>query len=214
MIFYTVAFNKPEFIDIQKKYLPGKLVVVNNGKNSLIKSKCESLDIPCHEIENHESSPSKSHGNALNFLKNIIDYTEDYCILDHDFVVYKKINFFQNDIVTSKCVNGNVIHMWPGFIAAKNYVNIREIDFLPNHNGDTGVNTQQLFSKYSILFTNNEYLEKYNLPGLPQQRIIVEKFSDFGIHFLNGSLWLPDINNVYLEKIKYFDDIILRHTQN
>lgn len=67
MKIYSVHFNRPDFIEIQKKCLDKiegyKLVVINNQANPEIESKCRELGVEYH---NHTHpvglGSSMSHG--------------------------------------------------------------------------------------------------------------------------------------------------------
>ena len=153
MIFYSIHFNRPDFIEIQKRCVErigGKLVVIDNSySGDLIRKECNRLGIACYDSHSRGvsfGSPSSSHGEALNYAKNVIDYSSDWCLIDHDFFPTHKIEFGEFDIISIPQIRENVTYLWPGFTAARHYVNIKGIDFMPVHGvGDTGANTRVFF---------------------------------------------------------------------
>jgi hypothetical protein len=213
MIFYSVHFNRPDFIEIQKKCIDsieGKLVIIKNSSDDRISEKCKEFGIKMYELENNDS-PSVSHGKALNFISGIIDYQEDWCIIDHDFFPLRKIDFSGYEILgLLQEREGENSYLWPGFMAGKNYININSIDFLPTLNKDTGSGTSSLVSgPYKIKKLSEEYIG-INLDckfPLQTQKVLV-KFEDFGIHYLNGSGWMETDQKVENEKNKLLLDTI------
>lgn len=196
MIFYSVHFNRPEFIGIQKRCIDeirGTLVVINNSGDPRIDPECERQGVKCYPNPNLEnSSPSHSHGSALNFITEIIDYSQDWCTLDHDFFPLKEIKFEDYDILGLVHGDERVGHyLWPGFMAGKKSVSLSGIDFLPSPGKDTGSGTSVLLNQgYKIREVVEERVgfKESNFPLQKQSGLI--KFEDFGVHYLNGSEWM------------------------
>lgn len=208
MKFYSVHFNQPLFLKLQKDVLPGELIVINNGNNEKIHNECIVQNIKVFNINNVSTDPSVSHGNALNYLKTIIDYTDDYCILDHDFFVYKELDFKGNDIMSVKHQqHGYYWQLWPGFIACKKHVDISDINFLPNQYGDTGADTRRLIDKYKVYSYTRSNLGSKTTDYF-QTSVFLEIIEDFGIHFLNGSRWMNLQDEVYYEKVKILKNFL------
>lgn len=211
MIFYSVHFNRPDFISIQKKCIDrigGRLVVIDNSNSGEgIKKECDKLGISYYRNYNGNAylgNPSFSHGSALNFTRSIIDYSSDWCLIDHDFFPTQKIDFENFDIISIFQTRGDVKYLWPGFIAAKKHVNISDIDFFPVHGvGDTGVGTERIIKS-----------NKYKIKGVHWKTIVqdipkevqVQKFptlsiiDGIGIHYLNGSSWMSVEQDVVNQK--------------
>lgn len=204
MKYYSVHYNRPDFIKIQKQFIDGELIVINNHCSYEIEETCKELNIKYFNLKNPYSL-SMSHGYALNFLKTIIDYSDDYCIIDHDLFPYKPINFEKYDIIGCKSNNNpNIPYLWPGFLAIKKEIKLDNINFYPGliHNGDTGCDTHNLIKKIGIEkihFCKEEYLGiKTN--EYFQTSPILSKFDDYCIHYLNGSNWMKTNTNVINEK--------------
>jgi len=221
MIFYSVHFNRPDFIEIQKKCIDsieGKLVIIKNSTDSRISEKCQELGIKIYELEINDTT-SDSHGKALNFTSGIIDYQEDWCIIDHDFFPLKKIDFDGYEILgLLQEREGKNSYLWPGFMAGKKYIDLKNIDFLPTLNKDTGSGTSDLVNgPYTIKSLSEKYVGLDPTKNLPiqAQKVIVE-FDDFGIHYLNGSGWMEteektilEKNNLLLETIRKISNITI-----
>jgi len=206
MKYYSVHFNRPDFLQIQKKYITdGELIVLNNHANKTIETACNNLNIKVINLQ-HEMriSPSHSHGHALNYLKEIIDYDDDYCIMDHDFFPFKKISLDDHDFISIKNYTSlNVLHMWPGLIVGKRGNSLKDINFMPGviSGGDTGCDTSRIINNKKIKFLEWKRIgverEKY-----AQLSPLITVAEDFGVHYLNGSNWMPCDEKVIQEKNK------------
>jgi hypothetical protein len=214
MIFYSVHFNRPEFIEIQKKCIDeigGILVVVNNSRDSRISSECEKLGVRCYPIPVIEDSdPSHSHGSALNFITEIIDYSQDWCTLDHDFFPLKEIGFEDYDILG--LVHGDEKvgnYLWPGFMAGKKSIPLSGINFSPSPGKDTGSGTSVLLNRgYKVKEVTEERIgfKDNDFPVQKQSGLI--KFENFGVHYLNGSEWMSVDPQVREEKRNLLSETI------
>lgn len=210
---YSVHFNRPDFIEIQKECLDKikgyKLIVINNQSNPEIESKCLDLGVECY---NHSHplgiSSSMSHGSALNFLKGIIDKSEDWCIVDHDVFICKKINLEDFDLISIKQTRGEISYLWPGFIAGRRGILIDSVDFSPNIGLDTGGGSHVLIDAgHKIKYVQEEYLGKPTTGFLQTSNVII-KISDFAIHYLNGSCWMTTSEQTLSEKNKFLLETI------
>jgi hypothetical protein len=214
MIFYSVHFNRPDFIKIQKECVDrigGKLVVVKNSNNPVIDEECKRLGVSCYSnprIEN--SSPSHSHGSALNFITEIIDYSDDWCTLDHDFFPLKEIKFEDYDLIG--LIHGGESagnYLWPGFMAGKKSIPLSGINFLPSPGRDTGSGTSVLLSRnYKVRQVKEDHIGFKDIDVPLQKQSGIVKFEDFGIHYLNGSGWMPIDEKVSKEKISFLQETI------
>jgi len=211
MIFYSVHFNRPDFIEIQKKCIDeigGTLVVIKNSNDSRIDEMCKKMGILFYNSSSslgNLDSPSVSHGRALNFITRIIDHSQDWCILDHDFFPLKKIEF--EDFELLGLVHGNAEsgnYLWPGFLAGRRDISLSGIDFLPSLGKDTGAGTSELLNRgYIIKRVPEEYLGFDSGKGFIQTQPSIIQFGDFGIHYLNGSEWMGISEEVRIEKKKF-----------
>ncbi len=203
MKYYSVHFNRPDFLPIQTQYLDGELIVINNHCNPRIEAMCLELGLECHNLPNYYSE-SQSHAYALNFLKTIIDYSDDYCIIDHDLFPYKPIVFGDYDVVAVKSLNNPAMpYLWPGFIAGRKHIRLDDFNFEPVliPDGDTGCDTYRLVQQLGnkIHYCTEKYIgDKTNT--YMQMSPVVSQFDDYCIHYLNGSNWMEASSEVIEQK--------------
>lgn len=219
MIFYSIHFNRPDFIKIQNeciKSIGGKLVVINNNRvNKKIKEICSETGIKYYETNLDNSgynNPSISHGIALNYTRDIIDYSEDWCLLDHDFFPTKEIDFIGYNIISVPQIRNEVTYLWPGYMAGKKSISLSNIDFLPVYElGDTGVNTMKIVdeNKEFIKYISMDPIVKDIPKGQTLQTFpTLMKAEDYGIHYLNGSSWMSASTQVMDKKNKDLLEIL------
>ena len=212
MIFYSIHFNRPDFIEIQKKCverLGGFLVVINNHSNKQISDNCENLGVKFFDYDpGINECPSNSHGHALNYTRSIIDYSDDWCIMDHDFFPLRKISFDDFDIIgLPQFGRGGIKYLWPGFIAGNKKTSIKDINFSPEVGSDTGVGTAYLVENYKVKFLNQSLLGETTTPNI-QTSPIISDFDGFGIHYVNGSNWMHTSGDVSNDKKNKLLEII------
>ncbi len=207
MIYYSIHYNRPDFIGIQDKCikkLGERLIVIDNSNGAYpIKAECERLNVPFYQVPVEiKGNPSVSHGTALNFLRGVIDYSEDWCIIDHDFFPLKKIIFENFNLMGIFQKREDINYLWPGFMAGEKEIILYDIDFLPGNGLDTGGGTRFLLSTERNLKV--KYLEQLPIKFSetedenmnPQQRSIVYDINGYGIHYTNGSEWMEVDKNV------------------
>ena len=210
---YSVHFNRPDFIEIQKKCLDKiegyKLVVINNQANPEIESKCRELGV---EYYNHTHPiglvSSMSHGSALNFLKDIIDQSDDWCITDHDVFICKNIDPVDSDFISIQQINNGKSYLWPGFIVGRRGTSVSHIDFSPHVGFDTGGGTHVLVDAgYKVKWVQEEYLGEATTGFLQNSKVII-KISDLAVHYLNGSCWMSTSQTTIEEKNQFLFETI------
>lgn len=210
---YSVHFNRPDFVEIQKKCLDKiegyELVVINNQSNPQIESKCRELGVTCY---NHTHNPglssSLSHGSALNFLRGIIDRSEDWCITDHDVFICKNIDLSETDLISIQQMKNGKSYLWPGFIAGKKEISVSHIDFSPHGDFDTGGGTHVLVDEgHRVKWVQEEYLGEPTTGFLQNSKVII-KISDLAVHYLNGSCWMPTSESTLSEKNQFLFETI------
>jgi hypothetical protein len=213
MKIYSVHFNRPDFIEIQKKCLDKiegyKLVVINNQANPEIESKCKELGVEYH---NHTHpvglGSSMSHGSALNFLRGIIDQSDDWCITDHDIFICKNIDLSDSDLISIQQINNGKSYLWPGFIAGRRGIPVSHINFSPHSGFDTGGGTHILVDAgYKVKWVQEEYLGEATTGFLQNSKVII-KISDLAVHYLNGSCWMPTSQTTLEEKNQFLFETI------
>lgn len=212
MVFYSVHFNRPDFIEIQKKCIDrigANLVIINNGNDNKIDDECQRLGVRYYRFNGpRPSDPSGSHATALNFTKTIIDYDDDWCLIDHDIFPTKEIDLTDYDIISILQTRGSHTYLWPGFIAARKKINIANIDFFPDTKGDTGSNTSELINdSHKINALTENYLGD-PINGYYQNSSVLVQVGDLAIHYMNGSGWMPTDGFITLDKNKRLLDIL------
>jgi hypothetical protein len=216
MNFYSIHFNRPDFISIQKKYLiGGDIFVINNGNNPDIENECKKLNIRYSNCRNIGIN-SFSHANALNYLAhNIIDYSQPYAIIDHDLFVYRTIEFQNYDIIGLKQTRGIHSYLWPGFIACRSGISLKDINFFPNTeiSGDSGCATHKIIKskEYKIQFLEETFIGEQTTK-YPQMSTVMVKIGDIAFHYLNGSFWMNGTKELYQAKNQMIIDLLNQET--
>jgi hypothetical protein len=203
MKLYSIHFNRPDFVEIQynqSKKSNYELVVVNNGRNKDITDVCNRLGIELIEIDNiGKGNPSLSHGSAINQIKDKIDYSKDWGLIDHDLFIVKQIDMLDYDIITWKQLNiPDKPYMWPGFLLCKAGVNLSNVDFRPGVGvgGDTGSDTYKYINKYNVGFIDIKEIGD-KTKALKQDSPMLFEFylkDLIAIHYLNGSNWTNNLD--------------------
>lgn len=198
MIYYSIHFNRPDFIRIQNdlaKKFNDKLVIINNGSNKEIEETCIELGLDYYNFDSLGTDPSRHHGGALNFLvSSVLNFDEDWGILDHDMFILKKI-YLDCDIISMQCNNvPGSPYLWPGLILGRAGVNLSDVDFTPGKGvqGDTGSDTYRKVDIYDIDWITEEHIGDRNKSLVQDSNILtLFKLNDelLGIHYLNGSNW-------------------------
>lgn len=215
MIFYAVHFNRPDFVEIQQqsieRFKGNRLVVVDNGTDGAIQQKCKELGVECYTTPSSAvyGDPSISHAHGLNYLKTLIDYTDDWCILDHDVFICKIPDLEKYSLIAIKQVReGYPAYLFPGFLAGSRVVTLDDVDFLPQIGRDTGALTSILIEKgYNIRYITEEYLGDRTTDYLQTSPVLV-KFEELAIHYLNGSNWMVADLSIITEKNRYLVDYL------
>lgn len=207
----TIAFNEFNLIKLQsgliKKFMADKFSyhVVDNSNNedssALLFDFCKKNCINYYKLPaNPSTSPSTSHGHALNWaIRNIVPESKNiyYGFLDHDIFPIKKISVirkFKGQAFYGHQQNPRgIIFPWPGFsFFDKRKVNPKELNFLPNTflKLDTGGRLFKKIKKVSmseIKWPQHSYIRILNENKTIQENC-VEKIDDW-IHLMNGCEW-------------------------
>lgn len=201
MKYYSIHFHNLEVLKLQYKTMGNNLVVINNGFDIPIKNYCRENKIPYYDIDCTHCNPSVSHGMAMNFAKSVIDYSDDWAIIDHDTFIVSDIYFGDSDLVGIYQEAGEKPYLNCGRIFGKKHIRLDDINFIPGfeNKGDTASNTYKLFS-YKIKFIREEYIG-VRIEGklLQDSPVIAKLFLDdelIGYHGFNLSNWTgsSDIN--------------------
>lgn len=197
MKYYSIHFNRPDFVEIQynlSKKVGYDLVIVNNGRNKSIKDISEKLNVEYIETDNIGKN-SMSHGNSINQILPKINMNKEWGLLDHDMFIIENIDFTDFEITSIKCDNiKDKPYLWPGMIICKGGVDISNIDFKPGVSikGDTGSGTNLIVDNFKIKWCEKKYIGVKNKLMIQNSTIITKHMIDqkvIGYHYLNGSNW-------------------------
>lgn len=229
MKYYSVHFNRPDFVHIQNTLLKengDELIVINNGPNPTIKKVCDDLNIQCFDVQNSnidstgkfDPNGAVSHGNALNFAaRNVINFDEDWGLIDHDMFLTKHIDFNDYDCDIISFISDNrpeYLYFWPGYLLCKGGINMSDIDFRPGEDipgglGDTGCATYKLYPNYKVIPVKQKGVGVHDANWLQDSNILFHYYVNdemVGIHYLNGSNWTgrnpSSKNSLLIEELK------------
>lgn len=220
MKIYSIHYNKPEYIHLQKKSLEAKckivfeFIIVNNSSDDRnkkeINSEAQRLGIRTIDSQNStRSNPSVSHNNAFKYILNDMNNGEVVMILDHDIFLINTLDieyFDKYDLVMLPQKRGNVEYPWPGMIIFNKVRNKDQISFDPgvieNEMCDTGGNM------YYYIRNNNLNIRRANENHIGDKGNVMSNIDDLFIHVISGSGWNPDHNLDW--KINHLRENILK----
>lgn len=130
--FYTIAFNRPDFLPLQKRALAHfitedhRLIVINNGKGSFIGSvnaECGRAGLECVSVYNpRHDLGGESHIRAMDFaLETFIRKDIDISvIIDHDIFPFEVTDLRRwlapNEVAGLAQGKGHVKYLFPGLV--------------------------------------------------------------------------------------------------
>lgn len=133
--FYSIAYNRPEFIALQvatlARFVPNdhQLVIINNGRGGdreAIFTTCRGLGLTCRAVhEPRYDLAGESHIRAMAYaLETFIrEDTDISVIIDHDIFPFAEFNvaaFMQDhDMAGLAQGTGHVRYFWPGLVIIK-----------------------------------------------------------------------------------------------
>lgn len=224
MKIFSIHYNKPEYIEIQKlsidKYVKfqHEFIVLDNSIDINIKKEIvnitNSLGIKYYDCDNTSISVgSSSHQHALRYLLNIISDGDSIMIIDHDIfpIDYIDEKYYENcDIVCLNHIKGHVIYPWPGLIILNNIKNKSQMSFDPGNidgfNCDTGG------SMHYYIKNNNLKIKEVAERHMYQNELLMSSMDNLFIHLISGSDWNKDYDlqgklNLIKEKLNYDKNI-------
>lgn len=205
MKIYSVHYNKPEYISLQKeslgKYLkvPYEFIILDNSIDPLIKEKIldttKELHISYYDCQNDNiTKDSISHQNALYHFVRLIDINETNMLLDHDIFLIDEINedYYNNYEMVflpqyRKNHHREIIYPWPGLIIfnkikTKNLMYI-ESGFIEGIPCDTGG------SLYYYILDNKPKIKYIIESYLDEGELLMANLDNKFIHLISGSGW-------------------------
>jgi len=117
----TLAFNRPDFIELQlnslKKWVKDfTFTVYDNAPNDSIKDECERLGIKCVPIKVFGDDPSVTVGVSLNKLWSLLDKRGKVLYIDHDMFLINKLPKFNCDMAFVPQVKKDYTYPWTGLM--------------------------------------------------------------------------------------------------
>lgn len=218
MKIYSIHYNKPEYIYLQKnlldKYMkiPFEFIIIDNSVDNNIKDKIrlvtEELNIRRIECYNNIfSMDSRSHQNAFKYIIDDIIEDEVIMILDHDvFIInYLDLSYYDNfDILYLPQFRGDVEYVWPGLVIFNKIKNKENISFksgyIKGQPCDTGA------EMHHYLKNNNLKIKHISENYINYDRLLMSNLDDIFIHLISGSDW--NKNYDLKDKLKFIENII------
>ena len=134
MKIYSIHYNKPEYIELQKKSFDKwvkfdyEFIVVNNAIDisliNLISTTSQDLGLRTINCNNNILGMSSiSHQNSFKYIIDDIEDGDDVMIVDHDLFVMNEVDesyYNKHDMVILPQLRGNIEYPWPGLIIFNN----------------------------------------------------------------------------------------------
>ena len=209
MKIYSVNYNKPEYIGLQKKSFEKwikfdfEFVVVNNSVESSIKKKIEeeSKILGLRTIDSSNSvsgNPSVSHSQSFQYILNDLSEGDVAMVLDHDIFLFNNLEtsyFEKYDLVILSQIRGHVEYPWPGCLIFNKIKRKESISITPvtieGNPCDTGG------SMHYYLKENALNIKRINETYFDFNQFRCANLDDIFLHMMAGSGW----NNAgYLEE--------------
>lgn len=216
MKIYSVHYNKPEYISLQKKSFEKwikfdfEFIVVNNSTEGSIKKRIEeeSRNLGLRTIDSFNSvsgNPSVSHSQSFQYIMKDLSDGEVAMILDHDIFLFNNLetSYFEGyDIVMLSQTRGHIEYPWPGCLIFNKIKRKESISITPvtieGNPCDTGG------SMHYYLKENNLNIKRIKETYFDFNQFRCANLDDIFLHMMAGSGW----NNAgYLdEKLNFIMD--------
>lgn len=201
MKIYSIHYNKPEYIELQKKSFDKWIkfkydfIIVNNAIDiniiNSISTITESLGLRMIYCNNDISSMSSiSHQNAFQYIIDDVTDGDNIMILDHDLFVISELNenYYKGfDMVILPQLRDSIEYPWPGMIIFNNIKKKNDISFasglIEGVSCDTGGNI------YYYIKNNNLNVRKINESYFDNGRMLMSNLDNIFLHLISGSGW-------------------------
>jgi hypothetical protein len=201
MKIYSIHYNKPEYIELQKKSFDKfikfdyEFIVVNNASDSFligsISNKASELGIRTIECNNNIiGMSSTSHQNSFKYIINDINDGDVIMIVDHDLFIFNNLNedyYKDYDMTILPQTKGVIEYPWPGLIIFNKVKNKSQISFesgsIENEPCDTGGRM------YYYIKENNLNIKRVNESYFDVDRMLMSNLDNTFIHLISGSGW-------------------------
>jgi hypothetical protein len=119
----TLAFNRPDFIELQynslKKWVkePFNFIVFDNCPDDAVKNECERLDIHCIPIKIFSEDTSWAVGLSLNKMWEILKWKQgEFWYIDSDMFLMNELPKMDCDMAFVPQVRGKYTYPWTGLM--------------------------------------------------------------------------------------------------
>jgi hypothetical protein len=119
----TLAFNRPDFIELQynslKKWVkePFNFIVFDNCPDDAVKNECERLDIHCIPIKIFSEDTSWAVGLSLNKMWEILKWKQgEFWYIDSDMFLINELPKMNCDMAFVPQVRGKYTYPWTGLM--------------------------------------------------------------------------------------------------
>lgn len=216
---YSIHYNKPEYIEIQKKLFDKfinfeyNFIVINNAFDSYLKDEierqCEELEIKCIICDNQiEKMSSNSHQNSFKYIISDIKDDESFLIVDHDLFLISDLNikYFDNcDLLYLPQTRNDIEYPWPGLIYFRN---LNDKDSISFNSGIINGNPCDTGGELYYYIQNSKNI---NIKKIKEEYVYIDTdkvsiLDSIFLHLIGGSGWNKEIN--LEKKIKYLKDSI------
>jgi hypothetical protein len=211
MKIYSIHYNKPEYIYLQKKQLDKyikftfEFIIIDNSVDFNIRQQISSISeelnlrrIFCNNNDLYMGS--LSHLNSFKYLLDDIIDGDLVMIMDHDVFIndhlsedyYKDFDIvylpqFSNSTPGVKYTTGSIEYPWPGLVILNGVKNKNQMSFTPgiwnNEQCDTGG------GMFKYILDNNLDIKHISEIYIHNNDILMSSLDGIFIHLISGSGW-------------------------
>ena len=193
MIYFSTHFNRPDFVEIQKKCIDrigGELFIAINGGSREIINECRRLGISYQPMKN-EDNPSIAHAMTLNWALRSGIMRQGGFLIDHDCFPVAVPAFEQFVGVKIKSKHMMLLPSYLGFTEEVSEV-MRTINMMPAAGYDTSWRTYKMIKNYHVKYLASDAMDSL-LDGTAQDGLVIDRYRDedriYAIHTICGSNW-------------------------
>jgi len=204
MKIYSIHYNKPEYIKMQKDSFDRHIkfsyefIIVNNATDINIKNEITNFtkELGLREINCNnpvDSEGSISHLNSFQYILDDVVEGDVIMIMDHDVFLINDFNidyYSEYDMVFLPQIRENIEYPWPGLIIFNKLKNKNDISF--NCGQIEGVGCDTGGDLYYYIKNNNPIIKRINEHHFNDDKTRMANLDDLFIHLISGSNWNKD----------------------
>ena len=183
----TLAFNRPDFIELQlnsikKFYSNFTYTVFDNCPDDSIKNECERLGVKCVPIKILGNDPSIVCGLSLNKMWETLQHNEgELLYIDSDMFLINELPKFDCDFAFVPQVRKEIVYPWTGLM----YFNM---DTLPCPE-DLKWQVDKSVPDTDVGGRNHFYLKDHNLRVQELEMWTLINNGEYGFNGVSGAKW-------------------------